>query len=143
MRAIIECPGCGKEKPHHAKGLCNQCYHRQYKRQWRIDHRDQYLSTHKRYGKQWRENNPDKAREQDHRRYLSLKTRRLVILREQIGTVCAQCGEGRVAALEYHHKDGSGAGGNLLAMSWAQFNKELPVLQALCGTCHNIQHRSR
>jgi len=25
---IKECPVCNQDKPHHAKGLCNACYHR-------------------------------------------------------------------------------------------------------------------
>lgn len=29
MRPVIICANCGKEKPHHAKGLCGACYDRQ------------------------------------------------------------------------------------------------------------------
>ncbi len=141
MNKIINCPGCGKKKPYHALSLCEQCYHREYKRRWRVAHRNQYLSTQRRCKTQWRINNPEKAKAQDQRRYRRVKAKRLAILRERVGTICADCGEDRPAALEYHHKDGSGRGRALGSMTWKQFNKEFPTLQVLCGTCHNIRHR--
>lgn len=141
MNKIINCPGCGKEKPYHALGLCDQCYHREHKRQWRAANRDRHLSTQRRWKTQWRINNPEKAKAQDQRRYQRSKAKRLAILQEQVGVVCANCSEDRPAALEYHHKDSSGTRRGLFSMTWKQFNKELPALQVLCGTCHNIRHR--
>ena len=62
-RSIIICKGCGKEKLLAAKGLCKQCY----MRQWREAHQEE----RREYQRQWAKDNPDKEREHDHRYYVT------------------------------------------------------------------------
>ena len=101
MATIVVCKECGKEKPHHAHGLCKSCYTRQwrvanpeYNRQWREAnqahiqeydrqykeaHREErrestrsYRAEHPEWDREYRKANPEKGREKK-RRYRARK----------------------------------------------------------------------
>lgn len=53
MRLVI-CLDCNGERPYYAKGRCRQCYQRDYKSRYNVEHREERQA----YNRQWHERNP-------------------------------------------------------------------------------------
>lgn len=68
-KPIINCPGCGCEKEHYAKGFCESCCNRQ----WHKENRPRHTANKRRHyrenperiktrNRRWKQANPEKAR---------------------------------------------------------------------------------
>jgi hypothetical protein len=61
-----------------------------------------------------------------------------------MGGKCSRCGwAGNIAALEFHHIDGSTKEltiGNVANKSWDTIKHELAKCELLCSCCHRIEH---
>lgn len=71
----IHCAECGRNRRHHAHGLCSQCYQHQYHRdnkEYRLECRRLRHAANREEdnerSRQWARDNPDKHREYSHRR---------------------------------------------------------------------------
>ena len=74
---------------------------------------------------------------------VSTEKRRIV---DHLGGHCVECGEGRAAVLDVHHKAGRGnpiksfAVGDRKKRSWEEVAGELAHCELLCANCHAAHH---
>jgi len=119
-KPLIICKKCGREKPHHAHGLCKACYALQYERplitcrvcgekrphlahglckpcysrQWGVEHYEEQIA----YKRQWRAENRDKYRAMRRRRKARVKGASFVglvdeaAIYELYNNCCVYCG---------------------------------------------------
>jgi len=123
---LIICKGCNEEKAHRAKGLCSQCYMRQYN----AEHRKKNAKYHRQYCQE----NPRRLREYARRRRARKKNATIGPVDEQkiynlYDHACIYCGATR-EKLELDHvvplaRDGSHCEDNLVAA---------------CSSCNSSKH---
>ena len=93
----IHCKECGRNRLHGGRGLCKQCY----MRQWRADHSEhkveydhKWRNEHPEYHRRWRKANPEKVREYDRRR--ARKASASKIASERRWVHCVECNRNRL-----------------------------------------------
>lgn len=106
-----------------------------------------YYQSHKSesvaYAREWALRNPEKRREVQRRSNQKTNGKKLEFVREIVGGTCVDCGENRMAAIEYHHPSvGHEGQPSFISRSWPVLKEEVMRVIALCGTCHNLRHRA-
>jgi len=121
-------------------------------RRWRAVHPEYAAQSTKLY----REKYPERARasmkrwRESHREYLNEKSKadwprrkqeKQSFVQEVVGTMCVDCGEDRIAALQYHHPGGNEPKKTLWRLGWNQLKDEVMNVIPLCATCHQVRHQ--
>lgn len=126
MARLITCNGCLKITEHMAKGLCNPCYQKEYKKNpekkeiVKKGQRDWYLRQ-------------DKEKYRLYREEKNFSGKRKEVL-ERDNFSCTECGSG--VNLVVHHKDFNGRGRKVV-------NNGLDNLTTVCRSCHVKIHTPR
>ena len=145
------CKSCKQLKPHHAKGLCNNCYNKQlgHQRTWYLNNKERISKMRKQYRKEYGEEINRKRRERKKQYNLTKKkwarknkdqlkqyrdnnpekikaqNRANHYISIQKGQLCQICN--KALATEKHHED---------------YSKPLKV-EFVCSICHKKIHKNK
>jgi hypothetical protein len=129
---VVTCKDCGKKRKHMAKGLCNSCYLRRWRKRLSSKEREFWRRYKQRWHKQDLKCNPLKYRRRREARYHG-GSRQKVLVRDRF--TCTVCGKKQKPCdLIAHHKDMTGRYDGARLHGAAH---EITV----CRICHIAIHR--